>query len=593
MPFPKRTLYCGELRPAHIGQSVTLNGWVARVRDLGGVIFLDIRDHTGLCQAVIRPPQQPELAQQARRLTPESVIWLQGRVQQRENPNPALPTGFVEVITESLGILNPSLPPPFLISDEVSLTEETRLRYRYLDLRRPRMQAYLRLRHRVYQVIHRFFDRRGFVEIETPVLTRSTPEGARDFLVPSRLHPGRFYALPQSPQLFKQLLMVAGFDRYVQIVKCFRDEDLRADRQPEFTQIDVEMSFVDREDILTLTEELLAELWREVLGIELTLPFPRLRYTEAMMRYGSDKPDLRYGLELQTVTEIFAETAFGIFQRARAEGHSIAGLCVEGGAVYSRKDLEELTQSVRPYGLPGLVWLKYDASGWHSPVLKHLQPSELEALRERFRVQEGDLVLLAAAPWQQCYPALGYLRGRIAHQLGLLEHQKGAFRFVWIVDFPLLEYSETEGRYVARHHPFTAPMEEDLPLLDTAPADVRAQAYDIVLNGEEIGGGSIRIHSAELQQRIFGLLGLTPEQAQEKFGFLLEALRYGAPPHGGIALGLDRIVMLMAGAESLRDVIAFPKTTSGLSLVDGAPAPVDPEQLDELGICLRTAEKSS
>lgn len=584
MHFPKRTVYCGELRPSEVGSRVVLNGWVARVRDLGGVIFLDIRDYSGLCQAVVRPAEQPELARLIRQLSSESVIWLEGTVRERENPNPALPTGLVEIAVEHLGILNAASPPPFPISDEVALTEEVRLRYRYLDLRRSRLQHYLRFRHRVYQLIHRYFDRHGFVEIETPMLTRSTPEGARDFLVPSRLHPGRFYALPQSPQLFKQLLMVAGFDRYVQIVRCFRDEDLRADRQPEFTQVDVEMSFIDREDILTLTEGLLVELWHELLGIELSTPFPRLSYAEAMARYGTDKPDLRYDVPIHTLTELFADTQFAIFQAAHRHGHVIAGLRLEGGAILSRRELEALAESVRSYGLPGLVWLKYEASGWHSPIAKHLRPSEFDALREQLQLREGDLLLLAAASWQTCYTALGALRQTLARRFGL---HRAEYRFVWVLEFPLLEYSATEGRYVARHHPFTAPLDDDLPLLETAPERVRAQAYDLVLNGEEIGGGSIRIHSAELQQKVFSLLGLSPEQVQEKFGFLLEALRYGAPPHGGIALGLDRIVMLMTGAESLRDVIAFPKTTSGLSLVDGAPAPVEPEQLAELGISIR------
>jgi aspartyl-tRNA synthetase len=405
--------------------------------------------------------------------------------------------------------------------------------------------------------------------------------------VPSRLHPGRFYALPQSPQLFKQLLMVAGFDRYVQIVKCFRDEDLRADRQPEFTQVDVEMSFIEREDIFQLIEGLFCELWQELLDTELPVPFPRLTYTEAMTRYGSDKPDLRYGLELTTVTELFTDSAFALFRKAAAAGDTIAGLRIEGGAALSRKELDEFAEVVRPYGLPGVLWLKYDASGWHSPIAKYLSDTEQEALRERFQVQVGDLVLLAAAPWEPCYTALGALRHHVARRLGLLRSAPPTWRFVWITDFPLLEYSATEGRYVARHHPFTAPVEEDIPLLETTPERVRAQAYDLVLNGEEIGGGSMRIHTAELQQKVFTVLHIPPERAEAQFGFLLEALRYGAPPHGGIALGLDRIVMLMTGAESLRDVIAFPKTTSGLSLVDGAPAPVEPEQLEELGICLR------
>ncbi len=593
MHFPKRTLYCGELRPRHAGERVTLNGWLARVRDLGGVLFLDLRDHTGICQIVLRPSEHPELAQTVRQLNLESVLWVQGTVQLRENPNPALPTGHVELLAEALGVLNPSLPPPFPISEDIVLTEEVRLRYRYLDLRRPHMQRYLRLRHRIYQVVHRYFDRHGFVEIETPLLARSTPEGARDFLVPSRLHPGRFYALPQSPQLFKQLLMIAGFDRYVQIVKCFRDEDLRADRQPEFTQIDVEMSFVEREDILTVTEGLFCELWRELLGVELPQPFPRLTYAEAMTRYGSDKPDLRYGLELTTVTELFSNSGVTVLRRAVAEGHTVAGLRVEGGVRLSRKELEELTDIVRPYGVPGIVWLTYTASGWRSPIAQHLSDSEREALRQHFQLREGDLLLLVAAAWEQCYSALGALRQYLAHRLRLVESTSTPWCFVWVVDFPLLEYSATEGRYVARHHPFTAPVEEDLPLLETAPERVRAQAYDLVLNGEEIGGGSIRIHTAELQRTVFTILQIPPEEAEEKFGFLLEALRYGAPPHGGIALGLDRIAMLMTGANSLRDVIAFPKTTSGLSLVDGAPAPVEPAQLKELGICLRTPEKSA
>ncbi len=589
MSFPKRTVTCGELRREHVGRWVRLNGWVARVRDLGGVIFVDVRDRYGITQVIVRPAEQPEIAQQVRQLTPESVIWVEGTVQERESPNPQLPTGLVEVRAEALGVLSLAEPLPFPLSEEGRVGEELRLRYRYLDLRRAQMQQNLLLRHRVYQVVHRYFDELGFVEVETPILARSTPEGARDFLVPCRLQPGKFYALPQSPQLFKQLLMVAGLDRYVQIAKCFRDEDLRADRQPEFTQVDVEMSFVEPDDVIAVTEGLFARLWREVLGRELSLPFPRLSYREAMERYGSDKPDLRYGLELVRLTELFADSGVKVLRSVVEHNGEVAAVVAPGCAGYTRAQLEELTELARRHGASGMLWLKYEGTGWSSPVLKHFREGELERLQQRLQLRQGDLALLVADQWERCYSALGALRREIARRLGLTRSQQDCF--VWIVDFPLLEYSEEEGRFVARHHPFTAPRPQDIPLLESAPERVHAQAYDLVLNGEEIGGGSIRIHDLELQRRVFAVLGLSPQQVEEQFGFFLQAFRYGAPPHGGIALGLDRIVMLMVGAESIRDVIAFPKTTSGASLLDGAPAPVPQEQLRELGIALVPSEE--
>ncbi len=593
MSFLKRTVTCGELRERDAGRTVVLNGWIARNRDLGGVIFIDLRDRYGITQVVVEPEHQPDLAKFVRSLTVESVVAVRGIVRRRSNPNPKLPTGLIEVVAETVQLLNASKVPPFEISDTVELSEEIRLRYRYLDLRRPKMQRNLLLRHRAYQVAHRYFDAHNFVEIETPMLTRSTPEGARDYLVPSRIHKGKFYALPQSPQLFKQLLMVAGYDRYMQIVKCFRDEDLRADRQPEFTQLDLEMSFVEREDVMRISEGFVVQLWKEIHDMEIPTPFPVLTYAEALQRYGTDKPDLRYELPIVTVTDMMDAVAFRVFATVAKSGGVVAGLVAPGCAAYSRKQLEELTELVRRYGAKGLAWFKVQEDGLHSPIAKFFSEEQLRTLQERFGGRPGDLLLLVADQYPVAYEALGALRQEIARRTGILEQVRDHYRFVWIVDFPLLEYDEEEQRFVALHHPFTAPHPEDIPLLDTEPGKVRSLAYDLVLNGYEIAGGSIRIHQPELQQKIFELLGIGQQEAAVKFGFLLEAFQYGAPPHGGIAFGFDRLVMLLAGASSIRDVIAFPKTTSAFSLMEQAPAEVEARQLEELHIQIRRQNADS
>ena len=589
-PTRFRTHGCGELRPEHAGQVVRLCGWVHRRRDLGGLIFLDLRDRSGIVQ-VIASPEAPQAHAAADQVRSEYVVQVEGEVVLRppHTVNPKLATGAVEVRAHRLEIFNPARTPPFEISNDTDVDETVRLRYRYLDLRRPSMQHNLLLRHRLAQATREFLSREGFVEIETPHLIRATPEGARDFLVPSRLHPGKFYVLPQSPQLLKQILMVAGFDRYFQLARCFRDEDLRADRQPEFTQIDLEMSFVDREDVLELGERLLHHLLREVMGIEVALPFPRLPYAEALAKYGTDKPDLRYGLEIADLTEIFAHSEVRVFREAIAAGGVVRGLCVPGQAALSRKSLEELRERAVAEGLRGLGSLGLTPEGPRGILAKSLTEGQLHALREVLGAGPGDLVLLAADEPQRVSAVLGKLRQELAHRLGLIPPD--TFRFVWVVEFPLLEYDPEAGRYVAMHHPFTAPLDEDLPLLERDPLRVRAKAYDLVLNGVEVGGGSIRIHQRDLQERIFALLGLAPEQAQERFGFLLESFQYGAPPHGGIAFGFDRLVMLLAGRETIRDVIAFPKTASATDLMMGAPSAVEPEQLREVHIAIVPPEE--
>jgi len=566
-------------------------GWVQRRRDHGGLIFIDLRDRSGIVQVVLSPEVDEEAFHRGEEVRSEYVLAVRGTVSVRpegtENPN--LATGQVEVYAEELQILNRAKTPPFYIEEGIKVDENVRLKYRYLDLRRPDMQRNLIIRHQAAKVVRDFLSAEGFIEVETPMLTRSTPEGARDFLVPSRLSPGDFYALPQSPQLFKQLLMVAGLERYFQIVRCFRDEDLRADRQPEFTQIDIEMSFVDRETILALMEKMMARIFAEVLDIQLTLPFPRLTYQEAMDRYGSDKPDTRFGMEIVDVTAAVAESGFKVFRQAVEKGGQVKGLNLVGGLSLSRKEIDELTEYVAQFGAKGLAWIRVSEEGLNSPIVKFLQEEEQEALCRLLEARVGDLLLFVAGPAPMVADSLGHLRLHLARKQGLIPEDK--YNFVWIVDFPLLEWDEEEKRYTAMHHPFTSPVEDDIPLLDTEPGQVRAKAYDLVLNGVELGGGSLRIYQRQLQEKMFTALGLSEAEAREKFGFLLDAFEYGTPPHGGIAFGFDRLVMLLTGADSIRDVIAFPKTASGTCLMTGAPAEVAPKQLEELRLVSTAVKK--
>ncbi len=580
-----RTHSCGALRAEHLGVSVRLTGWVQRRRDLGGVIFLDLRDREGIVQVVINPEDAPDAAAAAEALRSEFVVAVEGVVERRPagTVNPRLATGEVEVRGRTIEVISSALTPPFSPVDEATVDEALRLKHRFLDLRRPRMYRNLALRHRVTMATRAALDRLGFIEVETPMLIRNTPEGARDFLVPSRLQAGRFYALPQSPQLFKQLLMVAGVERYFQIARCFRDEDLRADRQPEFTQIDIEMSFVDQAEILDATEEMIGEVIGKVTGAKVARPFARLSYADAMLRYGSDKPDLRLDLEIVDLTDLAAGSGVNRFAQAAAEGGVLRGLRIPGRAGTSRRELDELTEIAQAAGAAGLAALARTAGGTKGAIAGHLTEVARSGILDRTGSREGDLVLLVAGPAASAAAALGRLRLEAAERYDLRQ-DKGALRFVWVTGFPLVEYSAEEQRYVAVHHPFTAPMDEDRALLQTAQERVRAKAHDLVLNGVELGGGSIRIHERALQEQIFGLLGISAEDAQERFGFLLDALQYGAPPHGGIALGLDRFVMLLAGESTIREVIAFPKTASATDLLTGAPSAVDPDQLREVHI---------
>ncbi|OGU72181.1 MAG: aspartate--tRNA ligase [Ignavibacteria bacterium RIFCSPLOWO2_02_FULL_55_14] len=582
--YPKRTHTCGDLRASHVGQSVTLTGWVQSRRDHGGLIFIDLRDRYGLTQIVFRPQITHQTFEAAKSLRSEFVVSVTGKVAARPQDmlNASLPTGSIELEVQMMDILTKADTPPFAIDDDAAINEDIRLKYRYLDLRRPKMQRNLMLRHRAAQIVRSYYDRNGFIEVETPVLMKSTPEGARDFLVPSRFQPGKFYALPQSPQTYKQILMVAGFDRYVQIVKCFRDEDQRADRQLEFTQIDVEMSFADEDDIVVMTEGCIVELFHEILAVDLKPPFRRMTYTEAMEQYGSDKPDLRFGLELAVVSSAVRDSGFRVFSDTVKGGGVVAALRIPGQAEMTRNQIDSLTDRVKALGAGGLVWARVRAEQVECSVSKFLGPEGTQALVKAAGASPGDLVLVVSGQWQKALTILGTLRLEIAERLKLISD--GSWEFLWVTDFPLLEMSEEEKRYVAVHHPFTAPKPEDVRLLETEPLKARARAYDLVLNGNEVAGGSIRIFDSTLQSKMFSLLGIGAEEARAKFGFMLDAFKYGAPPHGGIAYGFDRLIMLMTGCTSIRDVIAFPKTSGGLSLMDESPSTVDEQQLKELHV---------
>lgn len=579
-----KTHHCGRLTKADVGQTVILNGWVQRRRDLGGVLFIDLRDRSGIVQTVFNPDFSGDALAVADRARNEFVLAIQGTVVERdaETFNANLATGEIEVRVTKIEVMNAAKTPPFPIEDGVEVDESLRLKYRYLDLRRPEMQKTLFLRSKAAKVFRDFLDGEGFIDVETPILTKSTPEGARDYLVPSRVHEGEFFALPQSPQIFKQLLMVGGIERYYQIARCFRDEDLRADRQPEFTQVDIETSFLSQDQLLAMMEELTAKLLKETVGVELELPFQRITYADAMNKYGSDKPDLRFGLEIKDITDIVSSSDVKVFASVAAGGGVVKALNAKGCASWSRKELDDLQPFAARYGGKGLAWITVKDGEWRGPIVKFLKPEEIAALTERLEVEDGDLLTFSADKQKVVADVLGNLRSKLGKDLGLIDESK--FKFAWVVDFPLLGWDEDAKRYVAEHHPFTRPNEDDLHFFDTDPGQIRAQAYDLVLNGYEVGGGSMRIYKREVQEQMFKALGFSMEEAQEKFGFLLDAFEYGTPPHGGIAFGFDRLVMLLTGRTNLRETIAFPKTASATDLLCDAPSEVELSQLEQLHI---------
>lgn len=582
----KRTNMCGNFTAENIGEEAVINGWVAKRRNLGGLIFCDIRDKSGIVQVVFNDDIPSEVFKKADSLRSEYVVGIRGTVRKRESVNKDIPTGEIEISASDIIIYSESETPPIYIKDDDKVDDNLRLKYRYLDLRKSRMQKNLAFRHKIMKIARDYFDEQGFTEIETPVLIKSTPEGARDYVVPSRVHGGEFYALPQSPQMFKQLLMVSGCDRYVQIAKCFRDEDLRADRQPEFTQIDLEMSFVTEDDIMQIQEGFLKRVMKEAKDIEISTPFPRLTFEEAMERYGSDKPDTRFGFELKNIKSECSGSEFKVFNDVIDKCGDIRGICIKGGAEhYTRKKTDKLAELIKSYGASGLVWIKVTDEKLNSSINKFFDQDSLKKIADKFETEVGDLILIVADKSKVVFDSLGFLRRHIAGELGLLNDDE--FNFLWVTDFPLFEYDEEAERYQAMHHPFTSPKDEDLDLVDTEPGKAHAKAYDIVLNGVELGGGSIRIHNRNVQEKMFEALGLGKEEIEEKFGFLVEAFKYGAPPHGGLAYGLDRMVMLLAGESSIREVIAFPKNQGAQCMVCGAPARVENGQLDELSIALK------
>lgn len=586
MNLYKRTHMCGELRKENIGEDVILNGWIQKRRNLGGLIFCDLRDKTGITQVIFNDKIPRELFDKADTLRSEYVVGVKGKVAERESKNPELATGDIEVFADDLIIYSKAETPPIYIKDDDNVDDNLRLKYRYLDLRKKKMQDNLSFRHSLTKLARDYFGEHGFTEVETPMLIKSTPEGARDYLVPSRVNQGHFYALPQSPQTYKQLLMVGGTDRYMQIVKCFRDEDLRADRQPEFTQIDLEMSFVDVDDVIEVQEGFLKRVFKELKGIEIDTPFPRMTYDEAMSRYGSDKPDTRFGFELCDITNLVKDCDFKVFTDAVASGGSVRGICISNGAEhYTRKKIDKLTESVKSYGAKGMVWMKVTENEVTSSVNKFFSPEQLKGIADAMNAQAGDLILIVSDKNKVVFDSLGFLRRHIAEQMGLLNDED--YKLLWVVDFPLFEYDEETDSYQAMHHPFTSPKAEDAELLKTDPMAAKANAYDIVLNGVELGGGSIRIHDRQMQEDMFKALKMDEETIDEKFGFLVEAFKYGTPPHGGLAYGLDRLVMLLTGEKSIREVIAFPKNQNAQCMVSEAPGTVDEAQLDELGIKLK------